>query len=101
MLIASIGEPGVARRCAGQYDAAPMEQHHPVSQLVCGRMRALLDVVGPDGSNVHADLEVVVETMRHIPMDDSVGEGPRARAKHIYDSARGSGWAWMASTTRL
>ena len=103
-LCARIGEPGVAERCLAQWASAPAASHHRVSvRFVApgGPLRDHVIAVQPDGTNVSPELAVARDWLRNCSLDDSVGERPHAQSKWTHDSARHSGWVWMASTIRL
>ena len=93
-LFARLREPGVKERCLQQWRAAPLALHQRVSCefLQPGHssgLRAHVDQVPPDGTNVHPDLATEIESIANIPLDDSVGEGPHAKATAIGRRATG------------
>ena len=104
-LFARLDEEGVRDRCVDQWLAAPAAAHHRVSREIMdpshdSGLRALVDDVALDGSNINPRLQAVIASIQRIPMDDSVAEGPHARAKAIWERARGSGFPWIAATMR-
>ena len=64
-------------------------------------MRAAVDAMGQDGSNMSAELEFEVNALRHAPLDDTVAEGPHSVASHHHKRARRATFPWIASGLRL
>ena len=101
-LLARLHEPGIARRCQEQWLSVPPAQHHRVSRYFMeGALRQEIDAVLPDGSGISARLRAALRGFDGVPFDDSVAEGPHARASRIAKHARASRWPWIASTLRL
>lgn len=103
-LLVRLDEPGVRDEVLTQWAATPPENHHKVTRefLTEGSpLRAAVDALQDDGSNVSPALAEELHSLRSIPLDDSVAEGPHARAKKIIEHSKGATWAWTASTMRL
>lgn len=103
-LLVQLTVPGGRKRVLDQWASAAPEQHHRVSRefLLEGcRLRSHIDHMNPDGTNMHPELLAEVESLCAIPMDDSVAEGPHARAKRVQGHARSCQFPWVASSMRL
>lgn len=103
-LLAQLHLPGVRDRALEQWRSAPPAAHHRVSRefLADGSpLRAQIERMNSDGSGMAPALKAEVESLRAIPLDDSVAEGPHAKAKRVQAHARGSRFPWVASTMRL
>lgn len=103
-LLARLSEPGVRSRCIEQWNSCDPSQHHRVSHEFLspsGELRALVDAVRDDGTNMSERLHREVESLAAIPLDDSVAEGPHARAHQQMRHATGARWPWIASSMRL
>jgi hypothetical protein len=103
-LLARIGQPGIAARCVAQFEARDVAAHHRVSVEFLGvgsPLRYDVEQVLHDGSGMSAALLREVDSLRGIPLDDSVAEGPHAVAKRIGLHARRALWPWVASSMRL
>ena len=103
-LLARLAEPGVRSRCIEQWNSCDASQHHRVSHEFLspsGELRALVDAVRDDGTNMSERLRREVESLAAIPLDDSVAEGPHARAHRQMRHATAARWPWIASSMRL
>jgi hypothetical protein len=103
-LLCRLAEPGVAARCIEQWDSADPREHHRVTRrfvMEGGALRADIQAIEPSGSGMSDTLEQEVIALGNIPMDDSIAEGPHARAMRIANRSRRACWPWVASTLRL
>jgi hypothetical protein len=64
-------------------------------------LRAYFDALAEDASNMTPLLRSEVLSLKSLPFDDAVAEGPHARAKRILGHSRGAMWPWVASSCRL
>lgn len=97
---------------AGARRAAPLSRtmalgcagHHRVSREFLAQgseLRAAIDAMCDDESNMSERLRKEVCSLSSILPDDAINEGPHAVAKRVQAHARGSKFAWQASTMRL
>jgi hypothetical protein len=103
-LLGRLNEPGVARRCLQQFERFEAEAHHRVSLAVLGHnspFRRAVEAILPDGSNISPALEMERRKIAEIPLDDSICEGPHARAAHVKQGSHGCTWEWLAASLRL
>ena len=103
-LFARLAEPGIAQLVLEKFDAFPLEAHHRLSIHILGPnspLRAGVEAIAPDGSNISARLMREVQAIRNVPFDDCVAEQPHSICTSIKNRAPGCGWAWLASTARL
>ena len=105
LLAARLDEPGVRDRCLEQFASAPRAAHDRVSVYLFadepGSLRAEVLAVGDDGSIPSDSLRDEVRSLQLIPLDDSVNEGPHARAARVGQHSRRAKVPWIASTMRL
>lgn len=90
-------------RCIQQYESVAKALHDPVSVSLfdeAGPYRADVDAILPDGTNLSHRLEVRRKQLAWLPNDDSIAEGPHAKASSIIKHSTGAKWAWMAATLR-
>lgn len=102
-LLARLGEPGVRGRCLEQWSACPPEAHHRVTREFLdprGALRRWVDGMAADGT-MHPNLLREVQSLRAIPMDDTVAESPHAKAHRLMRKSPASTWPWVASSMRL
>ena len=64
-------------------------------------LRADIEHMNSDGSGMTAQLCEALEGLRQAPIDDTVGEGPHARLRHIQLKTRAASWPFQAATDRL
>ena len=103
-LFARLDQPGVAAQCCQQWTEVTAEQHHRVSSLFLmpgGQLRAEIDRLEHDASNISPLLQAAIDGLKGIPFDDGVAEGPHARALRLHRTYSRSLWPWVASTMRL
>ena len=103
LLLARLGDDGIAAECLRQYDAAPEDKHDPVSIEFLsgeGQFRSAVVLLQRGGAMPPA-LAIAVQSLRDVSIDDSYAEGPHARMGRLQSSSRGARWAWSASTLRL
>ena len=101
-LLARLLQPGVKALCIEQYLAC--ENHHPLSDMFFsadGPLKPDVDALDESGQGASAELVRAVESIAAIPFDDSIGESPHALGNGIGRHARGSSFAWIASSMRL
>lgn len=103
-LLAQLPLPGVKAEALRQWASAAPEAHHRVTREFMtegSALRLQIDKMRPDGSGIGEQLRIEIESLRAIPMDDSVAEGPHARAKREQAHARGNRFPWVAASMRL
>ena len=105
-LAARLDEPGIRDRCIQRYRSAPPETHHNVSRLLFDPSdpdALACDVAGmnSDGSGMSHKLSAFVSSLAAIPIDDTVGESPHAKAARVINSSSSSAWPWVVATMRL
>ena len=105
-LLARLAEPGIKDRCVAQFAAVPMAHHHRVSRefLEPGHVSGLFPLVhaiNPEASNIDPRLQSEITSLARIPLDDSVGESPHAKAKAIAQRAAGCDFPWVSATMRV
>lgn len=103
-LLARLDEPGVRSQCVSQWESCRAASHHRVTHEFLSPssdLRPLVDAIGEDGSNVAPRLQREIDSLALIPMDDSVAEGPHARASRHMAHSRAAKWPWVAATMRL
>ena len=103
-LLVELDRPGIRDECIRQYESCPEDKHHRVSReflKVGGPLRASVDALRADGSGCTEQLRMELKGLEALPMDDSIGEGPHAKAKRIKDHSKASTWHWTAATMRL
>lgn len=101
-LLARVGQEGVVEECLRQWDAIPPERHHRVTRsfLAPGSvLRAAMDRALVEG--VSPRLQAAVDSLRAMPFDDGVNEGPHAQAQRFAAHARRACWPWIAASMRL
>ena len=106
ILASRLREPGIRDRCIQQWEAAPRHLHDRLSILLFdedepGSLRADVNAIHPDGSNVSDALGHEIDALGDGPMEDNTIEGPHARIKRVFDGARAASWPWVAATARL
>ena len=102
-LFARLDQPGVKALCQAQFDSAPLHSHCPVSKDFFGPggpFAADVALIQPDGTGITETLALEIQSIKDIPMDDSVGEGPHARRARIQRAASSVKWPYVASTMR-
>ena len=105
LLAARLDEPGVRDRCIAEYDAAERRLHDPASHALFDNVGAsfrndVLEVT--DDGVVHSEaLRAEAQSIKDIPMGDTVNESPHARAERVHKHARRSQIPWLAPTFRL
>ena len=82
------------------------QRHHRVTRWFLdpgcpGSLRPDVDGMLDDGSGMSAVLQSAVDSLAWVPMDDSICEGPHARAKRIKMPASAARWTWVAASMRL
>jgi len=103
-LLARLREPGIRQQVYDQWNSVRPEEHHRVTQkwLIDGMpLRRHIDMMNPDGTNVHPELEAAIIALAAAPLDDSVSEGPHARWNKFQNHAKAATFAWNASTMRM
>ena len=103
-LCARLRQPGIAKRCVDQWHASPAAAHHRVSHEFLSEasvFRKHIDEIDEHGGSIAPPLDAQIRSLSLIPLDDSVAEGPHARAKKIKDHSKRSTWAWAAASMRL
>jgi hypothetical protein len=78
--------------------------HHPASIEVLSDtsfLKPLVLQISPEGGALPGPLQRVVDSIRDIPFDGSISEGPHAVAHRIGLSTRAARWPWIASSMRL
>jgi hypothetical protein len=89
-LFARLAEPCVRDEVIAQFDSKPIARHHNLSVFLCkpgSSNRALLMQIEPDGSNVPALIQSVVDKMTNCNMDDTINETPHAEAKRKFENS--------------
>lgn len=94
------GEAGVNLRCVVQFDSAPVAKHDKASVEIVTQFRNDLLEMG-NTLVMSARLSHRLEGVKCGNLDDKIAEGPHATFKHEHDRARGSHFAWAASSVRL
>ena len=84
------------------WNTTPEANRDPASQAIMTDpvMRAQFDEY-EHGSDMGEDLSSEVSSIADLNFDDSVGEGPHARATRVGMGSRRAQWPWIASTLRL
>lgn len=105
-LLARLSEPGIRDRCLEQFQRAAPSEHHRVTRWFVDpdhaqSLRQDIENMSADGSNMSPALEMAVESLKWVPMDDCICEGPHARAKRIKMPASAAKWPWVATSLRL
>ena len=103
-VLCRLDRPGVRDLCITLWDATPPEHRDRASAEVLHPLATLrpdLEAMAPDGTGMSRRLLDFVKGMQGIPMDDSISEGPHARAKKIKDHSKACSWPWLASSLRV
>ena len=103
-LLARLGEPGVKARCLELWAAAPGAEHHRVSAIFLSpyvALRALVEAISEDCSNVAPALQHEIDALAGVPMDDTAAEGPHSIVKRIKSSATAANFPWLSSSARM
>ena len=103
-LFARLDEAGVRGEAFRQFDSAQPSAHHPVSLEFLGADSKLRPIIYnlPSGQCELPDvLKDAVASLRDIPLDGSVAEGPHASANRVGQATRAAKWPWLASTMGL
>lgn len=103
-LLARLEEPGVRAICQEQYQSRPPHLHHRVSHAFLSpdsELHGDVANIDDEGGGASLRLRLEIAALRHIPLDDAVGEGPHAIEKRIMEHSRAGSFAWSASTSRL
>ena len=104
-LLARLNQPGVRDLCLAQWaEAADPSAHHAVTKEFLTPGCALhCDIVAMncDGTGMSERLTSAWRTLAFVPIDDTPGEGPHAKMKHVQIRARRASWGWQAATDRL
>ena len=98
-----VDTPGVRDQCVAQWGLAPPNVHHNVTRTwmdPAQSLRAHVDNIAPDGSNVSRELRKALVALENIPLDDSIAEEPHARAARLGLHARGAKFPWIAASMR-
>ena len=95
--------PTHAQRALAQYAEVPPEMHHRATLgfLVEGSPLRHYVLALAEGGDLRPFLESKVRWLQDIPLDDSVAEAPHAARRRWELKARGSKFAWLASSHRL
>ena len=104
-LLARLGEEGVKQRVLQQWNQVPPAGHHDIACFeflgATSQLRPLIDAL-PDGACVLPPLlHEAVMSLRYIPFNDKIAEGPHAIAQKIGIRSRAMKWPWLAGTMRL
>ncbi|CAK0908732.1 unnamed protein product, partial [Prorocentrum cordatum] len=103
-LIGRLGQPGIKDKCLILYNRHPPEHHDSTTLAVLQpgtALRAAVDAMGSDGSNMSPSLQREVDSIMFAPLDDTIAEGPHALSRHQYLRARRATFPWIASSMRL
>ena len=85
-----------------QWQSAPPEQHDRVTRFVMeGPMRADFDKVTDWGTGISKRLQDEIDNINMIPIDDSVGERPHAKATAIFKASFGCSFVWCSASMRV
>ena len=105
LLAANLNEPGIRDECLRQWDAARPEDHDDVSRQLFGEhprsFREMVLRIDDDGTVHDEALERETHSLRMIPLDDAVNEGPHAKAKRVGNHSRRARCPWIAASMRL
>ena len=94
---------GIAAECLRQYALADPRAHRSVTNFMLGAdspFKADIEAL-TKGQPMTRRLEAEVQSLCLVPLDDSIAEGPHARAKRIWDACKAARWSWVSSTMRL
>ena len=103
-LLSRLNEAGIRDRCVAQWAEAAADAHDPVSAEFLDEsspLRADVLTMAADGTGMSERLRLAWDSLRQIPIDDTPGEGPHARMRHVQLRTRAATWAWQASSDRL
>ena len=104
-LLARLDCPGVRDRCIEQWDVGGgREAADPVAAEFLsadGPLRAHLLAMDFSGGGMSPILQAEWRSLQQCPLDDTVGESPHARMRHIQLGKRASTFAYQCTTDRL
>eukprot|EP00959_Pyramimonas_sp_CCMP1952_P210179 4398161-Pyramimonas_sp.AAC.1 len=103
-LFARLDEPGVAARTIQQFLSAPLEAHHPLTLEFLGPSSVLkvhVHKLAENGGEMPDILFARVQSLKDVPFDDHVAEGPHAAAKRILSNGRSTRFPFVSATLRL
>ena len=91
-------------RVIAEFAESPIDAHDPISIDFLAPSSALrkdIEAMNPDGTNMSERLAMSWDALRWSPIDDTPGESPHARLKHVEANHKASSWAFQVSTERL
>ena len=103
-LLARLDQPGVAARALEQYQSAPRISHHRVSHEFldeAGDLREHVLAITPSGENVSVKLALEIKSLRDIPFNDTINEGPHSICHKAMLHSRAAKFPWVFSSCRL
>ena len=93
----------IGRRVLQQFEEVAEDAHHRVTLHFLGPHSILRPsiVAVAEGEPLSDDLLSEVLALQRIPLDDTVAEGPHAKATRLRNHARAGKFGWHAATQRL
>lgn len=101
-LLCRLDQPGVRDQCLQQWEATEEQHHHRVSIAFLKEGSAMRrDIDDMPANGMSESLQAAVQGLGAVPLDDSVSEGPHAKAHRIARHSHRASWPWLASTMRI
>lgn len=102
---ARLGQPGVQQSILKFWNSKPLDHHHVATIEVMSEgspSRSVFDALGDTISDtIPEPLGGLCNSVKDIPLDDNICEGPHAAAKRWGEQTRAASFPWIASCVRL